>query len=117
MADILRRRCRLLVKDAVDGHPIEPGTVVVAQPDAHLLVVDDRIVLGRGARENGHRPSHDAMFRSAALSRGTRAVGVVLTGLLDDGAAGLRLVERYGGGGVGPAPGGGRVPPPPPPPP
>jgi len=97
MADILRRRCKLLVKDAVDGDPLEPGTVVVAQPDAHLLVVDGHVVLGRGARENGHRPSHDAMLRSAALSHGTRAVGVILTGLLDDGAAGLRLVERYGG--------------------
>ncbi|MBW8801464.1 MAG: chemotaxis protein CheB [Streptomyces sp.] len=97
MADILRRRCRLLVKDAVDGDPLEPGTVVVAQPDAHLMVVDGRIALGRGAKENGHRPSHDAMLRSAALSHGSRAVGVILTGLLDDGAAGLRLVHRYGG--------------------
>lgn len=97
LAEILQRRCRLEVRSAEDGLPLRPGRVVVAHPDAHLLVVDDAVVLGRGPRENGARPSHDAMLRSAALARGPRVIGVVLTGLLDDGAAGLRLVERYGG--------------------
>jgi two-component system chemotaxis response regulator CheB len=97
LADILRRCGPLLVKDAADGEPLQRGTVVVAQPDTHLLVMGDRIALGRGARENGHRPSHDAMLRSAALSHGSRTIGIVMTGLLDDGAAGLHLVHRYGG--------------------
>lgn len=94
---VLTRRSRLPVVAAQDGAPLVPGQVVVAQPDAHLLVVDGRIVLGRGARENGARPSHDAMLRSAALDRGPRVVAAVLTGMLDDGAAGLAAVQRYGG--------------------
>ena len=97
LADILARSCALPVRQARRDLPLVPGEVVVAHPDAHLLVVDDRIVLGSGPRENGSRPSHDAMLRSAALARGTRVIGAVLTGLLDDGAAGLHVVDRYGG--------------------
>lgn len=97
LPEILQRRCSLQVVQAEDGLPLTPGQVVVAHPDAHLIVVDDRVVLGRGPRENGSRPSHDTMLRAAALARGPRVVGAVLTGLLDDGAAGMRVVERYGG--------------------
>ena len=97
LPDILSRSCALPVRQARDGMRLVTGEVVVAHPDAHLLVVDDRVVLGRGARENGARPSHDAMLRAAALERGPRVVGAVLTGLLDDGAAGLQTVRRYGG--------------------
>jgi two-component system, chemotaxis family, protein-glutamate methylesterase/glutaminase len=97
LPDILQRRCSLQVVQAEEGLPLTPGQVVVAHPDAHLIVVDDRVVLGRGPRENGSRPSHDAMLRAAALARGPRVIGAVLTGLLDDGAAGLRVVDRYGG--------------------
>ena len=97
LAEILARSCRLPVRQARAGLRLVPGEVVVAHPDAHLLVVDDTVVLGRGPRENGSRPSHDAMLRSVALAGRTRVIGAVLTGLLDDGAAGLRVVERYGG--------------------
>lgn len=97
LPDILARSCSLPVRQARDGLRLVPGEVVVAHPDAHLLVVDDQVALGHGARENGSRPSHDAMLRAAALARGPRVVGAVLTGLLDDGAAGLRTVRRYGG--------------------
>lgn len=94
---VLARRSRLPVLPAVEGEPLVVGRVVVARPDTHLLVVDGRVVLGHGVKEHGSRPSHDAMLRSAALDRGPRVVGVVLTGLLDDGAAGLACVARYGG--------------------
>ena len=97
LPDILARTCPMPVRQARSGMALVPGEVVVAHPDAHLLVVEDRIVLGRGPRENGSRPSHDAMLRAAALARGTRVVAAVLTGLLDDGAAGLHVVQRYGG--------------------
>lgn len=94
---VLARRSSLEVVPAEDGLALRHGQVVVSVPDCHLLVQEGKVVLGRGARENGHRPSHDAMLRSVALEAGPRAVGVVLTGLLDDGSAGLRCVERYGG--------------------
>ena len=97
LADILGRSCAMPVRQARTGMPLQLGEVVVAHPDAHLLVVDEQVVLGSGPRENGSRPSHDAMLRSVALARRRRVVGAVLTGLLDDGAAGLRVVERYGG--------------------
>lgn len=97
LAQILARVSRLPVDVAEHDAPLRPGRVYVGSPDSHLLVLDDRIVLGQGPRENGHRPSHDAMLRSVALAGGTRTVGVVLTGLLDDGAAGLAAVQRYGG--------------------
>ena len=97
LPEILARSCPLPVRQGRPGHRVVPGEVVVAPPDAHLLLIDDEIVLGRGAKENGSRPAHDAMFRAAALARGPRVVAAVLTGLLDDGAAGLSMVERYGG--------------------
>lgn len=94
---ILQRLSRLPVLQADEHLPLVPGQVVVARPDAHLVVVDGHLVLGHGARENGARPSHDVLLRSAATARGPRVVGAVLTGLLDDGAAGLAVVARYGG--------------------
>jgi two-component system chemotaxis response regulator CheB len=97
LPDILRRRARMPVVEAQDDLPLTPGQIVAARPDAHLVVVGNHLVLGRGARENGARPAHDVMLRSAAVARGPRVVGAVLTGLLDDGAAGLATVARYGG--------------------
>lgn len=97
LPDLLARCCALPVRQARTGMQVTAGEVVVAHPDAHLLVVDDELVLGHGPRENGSRPSHDAMLRSAALARGPRVVAAVLTGLLDDGAAGMHVVRRHGG--------------------
>lgn len=97
LAQILARHSPLTVRVAEHGMPLVAGEVLAAPPDHHLLVRSGRVVLGRGPRENGHRPSHDAMLRAVALEAGPRAVGVVLTGLLDDGAAGLAAVARYGG--------------------
>jgi len=85
------------VHGARDGHPVEPGQAYVAVPDRHLLVLGSAIRLGVGQRENLMRPSIDPMFRSAALSYGPRAVGVILSGLLSDGASGLYAVKAAGG--------------------
>lgn len=94
---ILDRCGPLPCAPAEDGAPLRRGTVVVGRPDRHLRVVGDRIVLDRGPSEGGHRPSVDALFRSAARARGPRTTGVVLSGVLDDGAAGLVGIARAGG--------------------
>lgn len=94
---ILARRSALPAVHAQDGAEIRPGTIYVAPPDHHLLVAGERIRLGRGPRENGHRPAADPLFRSAAVTRGSAVVGVVLSGTLDDGTAGLGVVRRHGG--------------------
>ncbi len=97
LPSLLARNCPLPVAHARHGQPIEPGQVWVAPPDHHLLVVDGRIQLGRGAKEHHARPAIDPLFRSAAIGHGPEAIGVVLTGLLDDGTAGLQAIKQCGG--------------------
>lgn len=87
----------LPVRQAEDGMPIEQGRIYIAAPDRHMLLQDGRILLGRGPRENMVRPAIDALFRSAALHFGPRVIGVVLSGLLSDGASGLNAIKRCGG--------------------
>ncbi|HYE07524.1 MAG TPA: chemotaxis protein CheB [Planctomycetota bacterium] len=97
LAGILGRSGRIVVSPAVDGERFRPGHVYTAQPGRHLLIENDRIVLSDGPRENRSRPSIDALFRSAATAYRGRVIGVVLTGYLDDGTAGLWAVKRGGG--------------------
>lgn len=97
LAEILSSRSALPVMQAVDGQPVERGHVYLAAPDRHLLLIDGIIRLGFGPRENMVRPAIDPLFRSAALSFGPRVIGVILTGMLNDGAAGLHAVKACGG--------------------
>lgn len=94
---LLRRRGHLPALHARDGEQLLPGTIYVAPPDHHLLVEGPRLRLTRGPRENHTRPAIDPLFRSAALHWGSRAIGVVLTGHLDDGTAGLWDIKDRGG--------------------
>jgi two-component system, chemotaxis family, protein-glutamate methylesterase/glutaminase len=80
-----------------DGTVMKAGHIYVAPPDCHLLVDDDRLVVTKGPRENRFRPSIDALFRSAAYNYGSRVMGVVLSGALDDGTSGLWTIKRLGG--------------------
>lgn len=82
---------------AKDGEHLHKQQIILAPPDRHLLVEDNRVWLGTGPRENNSRPSIDAMLRSTAVCCGGRAVGAVLTGTLGDGASGLWALRRSGG--------------------
>jgi two-component system chemotaxis response regulator CheB len=94
---ILDRSGPLHAATAVDGEPLQPGHVYVAPNDHHLIVIDGHLRLTRGPSENGHRPAVDPLFRSVARAFGRRAVGVVLSGSRDDGAAGLATIVGRGG--------------------
>ena len=97
LPSILTRAGGLPAIAAADGDAIEAGRIYVAPPDRHLLVGPGEVNLTQGPRENGHRPAVDPLFRTAALAYGERTVGVILSGALDDGAAGLALVAEHGG--------------------
>ncbi|MQW55040.1 chemotaxis protein CheB [Sinorhizobium meliloti] len=97
LAEIFNAHSEIPVTTAVDGEVVERGHVYVAPADHHLLVIDGVIRLGRGPRENLARPAVDPLFRSVGLNYGPRSVAVVLTGMLNDGAAGLADLKRCGG--------------------
>jgi two-component system chemotaxis response regulator CheB len=97
LPELMSRDAALRVKHAQNGEVLKAGVIYVAQPDHHLLVEDDRVLVTRGPKENRFRPSIDALFRSAAYTYGPRVIGVVLTGYLDDGTSGLWTVQRLGG--------------------
>lgn len=94
---ILGRSACLPASHPTPGEVIEPGRVYVAPPDHHLAIDGGRVLLSRNASENGYRPAIDVLFRTAARAFGPRVVGVVLTGNLDDGTAGLAAIKRCGG--------------------
>jgi two-component system chemotaxis response regulator CheB len=94
---ILARATDLVVGPAHDGEALEHGRVYVCVGDKHLLVGADEVHVRAGPRENGHRPAVDPLFRSAARFYGPRVIGVILSGTLSDGTAGLHAVKRRGG--------------------
>jgi two-component system chemotaxis response regulator CheB len=87
-----------------DGVLVRPGHIYIAPPDRHMIVVGDRLRLTRGPKENWARPSIDPLFRSAAESYGAGAIGVILTGNLGDGTAGLFEIKQHGGIAIAQAP-------------
>jgi two-component system chemotaxis response regulator CheB len=97
LPEILTRAGRLPADHPDDGDPLEYGRIYVASPDHHLTIEPGKVRVVHGPMENGCRPAIDPLFRSAARVYGPRVVGVVLTGALDDGTAGLAAVKEAGG--------------------
>jgi two-component system chemotaxis response regulator CheB len=94
---ILNRSGPLPVSQPADQEEMQQRHIYVAVPDHHLLIERGRIRQVYGPKENRHRPAIDPLFRSAAYAYGPRVVGVILTGSMDDGTAGLLAVKRRGG--------------------
>jgi len=97
LPEILSRSGPMLAQHAVDSEPFYPGQIYIAPPDRHLMIADGRMHVARGPRENHHRPAIDPLFRSAARGFGSRVVGVILSGGMTDGVAGLLAVRAAGG--------------------
>ena len=95
---ILARRSRLPVSYAVPGQRLSAGRVLVAPPDQHLLVSrEGRVILSRGPKVKACRPAGDPLLVSAAAAYGERTLGLVMTGLNTDGAAGAQAIKWAGG--------------------
>jgi len=97
LPQILTRVGQITASHPADGERIVPSHIYVAPPDHHMLIEGERICVVKGPKENRHRPAIDPLFRSAARSYRERVVGIVLSGMLDDGTAGLMAIKRCGG--------------------
>src|SRR4051812_46304658 len=97
LPEILTRAGRLPAAHPTDREPLQYGRIYVAPPDHHLIVQDGVARVVHTASENGVRPAVDPLFRSAARVYGSRVIGVVLTGALDDGTAGVAAIKEVGG--------------------
>jgi len=97
LPELLKDRGALRARHALDGQVLQPGAIEIAPPDEHMLVEGNCIRLRHGPKEHHARPAIDPLFRSAAQARGPRVIGVLLSGRLDDGTAGLRAIKQCGG--------------------
>lgn len=97
LADVLSTKIKRQVIRVDNNQPIVSGQIYLAPPDAHLVISEKQVGVSHGPRENRSRPSINVLFRSAAASRSSRVIGILLTGMLDDGVAGLEAIQRCGG--------------------
>jgi two-component system chemotaxis response regulator CheB len=97
LPDVLNRIGKLPAANAYDGEPIRNGRIYVAPPDRHLLLEKGLVRITRGPKENRFRPAVDPLFRSAAVVYGSQVIGIILSGALDDGTAGLWAIKQQSG--------------------
>ena len=100
LPNVIRKHSKIPVANAYNGEPISAGRIYVAPLDHHLIVRDGSVEVSHGPKEDRHRPSIDVLFRSAANVYGSRVIGVILSGGLYDGSAGLAAVRAQGGLGI-----------------
>src|SRR5690348_14633347 len=96
LPDLIDRAGPLRAAFAREGDEFAAGRIYIAPPDRHLLVESGRAIVRRGPRENGARPAIDPMLRSIAVHYGSRAIGIILTGSLNDGSSGLQAIKGCG---------------------
>lgn len=97
VAQRLQKSSVFTCKVAAHNEPIQSRHLYLAVPDQHLLIKPGKVLLGRGPVENRYRPSIDVLFRSAAVAYNSRVIGIVLTGLLEDGTTGMQIIKKCGG--------------------
>lgn len=97
LPDVLNRYNSIYAENAVDEEPIVANKIYVAPPDKHMLLEKGRVRITKGPKENRFRPAVDPLFRSAAFNYRNRVIGIILSGALDDGTAGLWSVKHFGG--------------------
>jgi two-component system chemotaxis response regulator CheB len=97
VANRMQKHTTLTCKIPNHGESIKPNHVYIARPDHHLMLSKNKIFIGNGPMENRYRPSIDALFRSAAAAHDHRVIGIILTGMLEDGASGMFAIRRSGG--------------------
>src|SRR5439155_4890236 len=90
----LQKNTVFTCKLAEHEESIKPQHLYLAVPDKHLLLKQGQILLGQGPVENRWRPSIDVLFRSAAVAYDSRVIGIILTGMLEDGTAGMELIKQ-----------------------
>ncbi len=97
LPDMLNKLNTIHAANAYDKEPIKPNRIYIAPPNHHLLIEENQVRITRGPKENRFRPAVDPLFRSAAYVYGNRVIGVILSGALDDGVAGLWRIKHNGG--------------------
>src|SRR5215470_3654603 len=97
LPEVLNRINGIYAAHAYDNEEIKPNRIYVARPDHHLIINPGKVRVTHGPKENRFRPAVDPLFRSAAYTYSNRVIGVILSGALDDGTAGLWAVKHYGG--------------------
>jgi len=97
LPQVLNQQNSIEAAHAYNHEKIKPNRIYVAPPDHHMLIEDGEVLITHGPKENRFRPAVDPLFRSAAYAYGNRVIGIVLSGALDDGTAGLWTVKHYGG--------------------
>lgn len=97
IAKSFQRNTSLTCRVASNEMPLRKGHLYVAPPEQQLMIKNNSLRLTNGPHENKYRPSIDVLFRSAAVHYGNRSIGIILTGLFEDGTSGMHAIKRSGG--------------------